>query len=93
MFTGIGVIAFPVSGSGVIPLSNLVKILSKISKNVFVISSERFMEVHQNSGYDNVFISPIKQSISSSNIGRIKSQLSLQSQISIEIYKYWIRPI
>ena len=33
-----------------LPLSNLVKILSKISKNVFVISSERFMEVHQNSG-------------------------------------------
>lgn len=87
MFTGIGVIAFPVSSSGIIPLSNLVRILSRISKNVFVISSEKFMENYPNALCENVFISPIKQFTSSSNADRIKNQLNLQVQISNEIYK------
>jgi len=84
----IGVIAFPVTHAGVVPLSNLVKLLSKVAKEVSVISSETFMEAYENdAGRDNVHIYPVKQPGGSNRLSSAKTELNLHVQSSIEIYK------
>ena len=84
----IGVIAFPVTHAGVVPLSNLVKLLSKVAKDVFVISSETFMEAYESdTGRDNVHIYPVKQPGGSNRLNSATTELNLHVQSSIEVYK------
>jgi len=80
------VVTFPVSQSGVIPLSNFVNILKKLSNNISVISSDVFLRNYVICK-DNIRIYPVTHAKGRTSLERIKNYLVTQIKISIKILK------
>jgi len=80
------VVTFPVSQSGVIPLSNFVNILKELSNNISVISSDVFLRNYVICK-DNIRIYPVTHAKGRTSLERIKNYLVTQIKISIKILK------
>jgi|WetSurMetagenome_2_1015567.scaffolds.fasta_scaffold85918_2 glycosyltransferase involved in cell wall biosynthesis len=81
----IGIITTPISKSGIIPLTDLIKIIFSLSKNIFLITGGEGYTFFRS--YTKITTLNIPHSTSTFFMQRIFNYLSLQLKISLAIFK------